>query len=224
MDIFLLKLEALTRLGGMASRKSLSFGAPYFVVLVIGYICHTIASAATYGVSSIITFAFIISPIGYGSIFVALFFAETGSMRFSRFWGAFSRLNYFRIVGVSLLIYAWTLLWSFLFILPGIVKAASYSLSGYILAENPQLGPRESIEVSIMMMQGYRWQWIKLQLSLLGWHLLATFTFGLSGIWTYAYIGTVNALFYKHIKSSRSPEFLQACITTVTAWRKCSGK
>lgn len=219
-----LKDEALVILNGMASRKSLSFGVPCFVIGFIGGFCHGFAIAVTYGVSDIITFAFLLNPIGFGSIYVALGLIETGKVRFSRFWTAFSRLNYLRIVGASLLVTVWTLLWSLLFIIPGVVKAASYSLFAYILAENPELGPRESIEVSMMMMRGYKWQWFKLRLSLLGWYLLSCITFGLSGIWTHAYISTVNALFYRHVKSSHPPEFLQECITKVTAWRKCSDK
>lgn len=219
-----LKQEALAMLGGMASLKSLSFSVPCFVVGFIGGFCHGYAAAATCGVSGIITLAFLLNPIGFGSIFVALGLIETGKVRFSRFWIAFARLNYLRIVGASLLVTAWTMLWSLLFVIPGVIKAASYSLFAYILAENPELGPRESIEVSMMMMRGYKWQWFKLRLSLLGWYLLSCITLELSAIWTHAYISTVNALFYRHVKSSRPPEFLQECITKVTAWRKCSGK
>ena len=58
-------------------------------------------------------------------------------------------------------------LWSLLFIIPGIVASYSYAMTGYILAEHPELTASEAIERSKEMMSGNRFRLFCLHLSLL---------------------------------------------------------
>ena len=50
----------------------------------------------------------------------------------------------------------YVLLWSLLFIIPGIIAGYSYAMTSYILAENPELTANEAIERSKQMMSGNR--------------------------------------------------------------------
>ena len=45
-------------------------------------------------------------------------------------------------------------LWSLLFIIPGIIKALSYSMSYFILQENPNLSANEARKESMRLMEG----------------------------------------------------------------------
>ena len=67
--------------------------------------------------------------------------------KFDQFWPAFK---------VSFLSGLFIILWSMLFVIPGIVKAYSYSMANYILAENPGIGAREAISRSRAMMDGHQ--------------------------------------------------------------------
>ena len=58
---------------------------------------------------------------------------------FDDFWAAFK---------VTFLVGLYTFLWSLLFFIPGIIKALSYSMSMYILAENKGKSARECIAES----------------------------------------------------------------------------
>ena len=55
-------------------------------------------------------------------------------------------------------------LWGLLFIIPGLIKAYSYSQALYILAENPEIGGREALEKSSNMMRGHKFELFLLQM------------------------------------------------------------
>ncbi len=63
-------------------------------------------------------------------------------------------------------------LWSLLFIIPGIVKAYSYAMTPYILAEHPEMTANEAITESRYIMHGNKWRLFCLEFSFIGWELL----------------------------------------------------
>lgn len=93
-----------------------------------------------------------------------------------------------------------TFLWSLLFYIPGIVKSFSYSMSTFILAENPGMPALEAITRSRKMMDGHKWDLFVLMLSFIGWAILASFTFGILYIWLLPYMEASVANFYNAIK------------------------
>ena len=68
-------------------------------------------------------------------------------------------------------------LWS-LTIVGGVIKRYSYFLVPYIAAENPDIKPREAINLSRRMMDGHKWECFKIEFSFIGWMLLGFATFG----------------------------------------------
>lgn len=94
-------------------------------------------------------------------------------------------------------------LWSLLFIIPGIVKAYSYRMVPYILADDPTITGTEAITRSRQMMNGHKWDTFVLDLSFLGWDLLSVFSFGLVGIfYLLPYKNCTDAELYRAIKDS----------------------
>ena len=72
----------------------------------------------------------------------------------------------------------------------------------YILAENPSIGAKEAITLSRKMMKGHKWELFKMDLSFLGWFILAVFTFGLSEVlWSDPYQHQTNANLYLTLKN-----------------------
>lgn len=88
------------------------------------------------------------------------------------FWG-FSCGHYFNIVKVMFLVSIKVLLWSLLFVIPGIIKSYEYQMVPYILSENPGMPSREAFARSRDMMYGNKWAVFVLDLSFLGCILLA---------------------------------------------------
>lgn len=95
------------------------------------------------------------------------------------------------------------LLWSLLLIIPGIIAALSYSMSFYILYDNPQMTSMEALRASKEMMRGYKGKLFLLYLSFIGWALLCVLTLGIGYLWLAPYIQTATANFYDNLKNSR---------------------
>ncbi|MCR5135775.1 MAG: DUF975 family protein [Oscillospiraceae bacterium] len=95
-------------------------------------------------------------------------------------------------------------LWTLLLIIPGIIKAYSYRMVPYILAEHPEMPANEIITRSREMMDGNKWQAFLLDLSFIGWILLGVVTLGLGLVfWTSPYMESTNAALYLRLKEAQ---------------------
>ena len=163
----------------------------------------------------VITFAanLVLSYIPYGSLISLLIIAPAFSLSlvrvylnvvkgvkpeasdafcgFDDFWSAF-KVNFF--VGL------FTFLWSLIFVIPGIVKTLSYSMSMYILAENKGKPALECIKESQEMTKGHKMELFVLGLSFFGWILLGSITLGIAYIWVLPYISATSANAYNSLK------------------------
>ena len=109
--------------------------------------------------------------------------------------------DYWAAVKVTFLVGVFTFLWSLLFIIPGIIKALSYSMSLYILAENKGKAALECINESKAMTNGYKGELFLLGLSFIGWLLLTAVTFGIAYIWVGPYMQATYINAYQLLKS-----------------------
>lgn len=76
----------------------------------------------------------------------------------------------------------YTMLWSLLFVIPGIVKSYEYKMVSYILSENPNMPQKRAFELSRQMMDGQKMEAFILDLSFIGWNILESLTCGIVGI------------------------------------------
>lgn len=94
-----------------------------------------------------------------------------------------------------------TFLWTLLFIIPGIVKAYSYRMVPYILADHPEMSGTEVITLSRQMMDGNKWKSFVLDISFIGWYILATITCGIVGVlYVNPYVQATNAELYMALR------------------------
>ena len=90
-------------------------------------------------------------------------------------------------------------LWSFLFVIPGIIKGYSYQLVPYILAED-KVRAAEALRMSEALMRGHKMDAFMLDLSFIGWQILNILTAGLLGIfYVNPYVSQAKADFYLKI-------------------------
>lgn len=106
----------------------------------------------------------------------------------------------------NLLQWVLILLWTLLFIIPGIVASYSYAMTGYILAEDPDLTASQAIQRSKELMRGNRWRLFCLQLSFIGWIILCLFTFGIGNLFLNPYQTAADAAFYREISGTGGME------------------
>lgn len=124
------------------------------------------------------------------------------SATFAQLFSEFHRLGAGFFMQLLRMVY--TFLWSLLFIIPGIYAAYGYSMTPYILAENPEMTANEAITKSKELMNGNRFRLFCLEISFFGWMLLvALFTFGIGLLWLKPYMETSFAAFYREITAEK---------------------
>ena len=101
-----------------------------------------------------------------------------------------------------LLQWLYILLWSLLFVIPGIVAEYSYAMAPFIMVEDPSCTAGEAIRRSREMMDGHKFDLFCLRLSFLGWRLLSVFTLGIGNLFLEPYISAATAAFYRDISTS----------------------
>lgn len=94
-------------------------------------------------------------------------------------------------------------LWSLLFIIPGVVAIYRYSMTPYILAENMDLSVMEAITESKKLMKGNKFRLFCLEVSFIGWDILAVLTLNIGDLWVHPYREAAIAAFYREITEAR---------------------
>ena len=95
----------------------------------------------------------------------------------------------------------YTVLWTLLLIIPGIVKSYEYQMIPYLLAENPQMTKEQAFAESKRMMTGQKWRAFVLDLSSIGWNILSALTLGILGIfYVQPYMDATHAALYEALR------------------------
>lgn len=142
--------------------------------------------------------AFIINPLEIG---IRRFFAhelqESTQIRELAF--AYDH-SYMNVVKTMFFRDLYTILWSLLLIIPGIIKAYEYRMIPYLLGDNPQLSMEEAFAKSKEMMDGQKWNTFVLDLSFIGWSILCMLTLGILNIFYVGpYVNLTNAALYNSL-------------------------
>ena len=105
------------------------------------------------------------------------------------------------------LVSIFTFLWTWLLIIPGIIKAYSYSMTPYIVkdmvASGKQVSATYGINASKELMKGHKMALFIFDLSFLGWNILAAITCGIGYLWVTPYYQTAKANFYRRIAGDK---------------------
>ena len=144
---------------------------------------------------------FLVNPIKLGGVHFFTENIEAGPVPVGAIKAGFQ--NYGHNFVVLLLQDVYLTLWFLLLIVPGLIKAYSYRMVPYILAEHPEFSATEVITRSREMMNGHKWQAFKLDLSFLGWILLGALTLGLVNVfWTAPYMEGAQAALYLKLRDA----------------------
>jgi uncharacterized membrane protein len=103
----------------------------------------------------------------------------------------------------NILIGLFTFLWSLLFIIPGIVKAISYSMTPYILAENTDIDAMDAIKQSQELMHGHKMEFFVLILSFFWWFVLCLITAGIGFFFLLPYVKLTITNYYIELRGKK---------------------
>lgn len=105
--------------------------------------------------------------------------------------------NYAQVVIGTLVQSLLIVLFTCLLIVPGIVKAYEYRMVPYLLADHTEMSWRDALKKSKEMMQGNKMDTFILDLSFIGWGLLAACTCGILAVfWVTPYMYATGAELY----------------------------
>lgn len=142
-------------------------------------------------------------PVGYGfSILMLSVYRGASDIDLGVLFEGFK--DYGRILGTTLLQAVYTFLWSLLLIIPGVIKSYSYAMTSFILKDEPELANNAAIEKSMAMMEGNKMKLFLLDLSFIGWGILALFTFGIGFFFLQPYMMISRAAFYEDLKAQQA--------------------
>nr|MDK2851550.1 hypothetical protein [Candidatus Cloacimonadota bacterium] len=139
-------------------------------------------------------------PLSYGAANILLKVLNSEKVEISMLFSGFD--DFADTLSAGLLIMLYVFLWSLLFIIPGIIAAFSYSMTFYIMRENPEMSPSQAMAASKHMMYGHKWQLFDLYFSFLGWILLCIISFGIASIYVTPYMSVSTAVFYADLKQN----------------------
>lgn len=121
----------------------------------------------------------VVSVIGIGYQWYCLNVARNQSPEPLSILEIFTDGKFGKVIKLWLLMFVKILLWSLLFVVPGIIKAYSYSQSFYILYDNPTWTASQCMEESARMMQGNKFELFLFNLSFIGWGIVACLVCGI---------------------------------------------
>ena len=181
-------------LDSLAGNWKLAIGVSFVYGIITGI------TSQIYGVGTI----FIGLPLLVGMTYFFINLVRQDKIQFEDLFEGF-RTNFIENVFTVLLMQVYIVLWSFLFIIPGIIKSFSYAMVPFIMADPKYtLKYDEAITESRNMMDGRKMDLFILYLSFFGWFLLSLLTFGIGLLWLIPYINAATSAFYLDITNGYS--------------------
>lgn len=175
MNTAFIKQRAKARLNGKWEQAIIAILITFVVFAVIDFVYGD-----QYFTDSFIVFALRIlcqAPVILGMSIVFLSISRDQNPRgtevfegFKHLWAAF-KLQFLMVFMIAF--------WTIFLVIPGIMAALSWSMSFFILADEPSMGAWQTMKQSKTIMRGHRWQLCKLILSFIGWFALSVLTCGI---------------------------------------------
>jgi uncharacterized membrane protein len=186
-----------------ASREALrgKWGIAILTFFIYALLTTTSGTMRTHGsyltISSTLTLI-IGGPLALGAAIFSLSISRGKEARLEEIFLGFNNFGTALVTYLLLLLYIF--LWTLLLIVPGIIAALGYSLTFYILADDPNIKPQDALKKSKSMMDGYKEKLFYLSLRFLLLAILCILTLGIGFLWLIPYVHVTMAKFYDDVK------------------------
>ncbi len=179
-----------------------------------------ITFGAIFGVISLVLTLFVFNILQIGGCRFYINNTESSEASMSDLLFGFKSPNYQNMVTAMLVRDLTILLWSMLFIIPGVVKAYELMLVPYVLAEDETLNYREAMAESKRLMFDAKWDAFLLDLSFIGWRFLSSISLQIVGIFyanPYEY-ATKAEMYRELVIVHEDPDFLNEDLDEEDNW------
>ena len=144
------------------------------LTLVLFLLISAVVGSITFGLGFIVLIPL---ELGFLLIYLKIYNGEKPAID-TMFTSVFNS-TFARKLGGMLWMSLFVWLWSWLFVIPGLVKAYSYAATPIILAKYPNVKAKDALKLSMRIMDGHKADLFIFDLSFIGWHLLGMLTFGI---------------------------------------------
>ena len=141
-----------------------------------------------------------VSVLQVGLSHLALIVSAGGEPKITQIFEPFKSFG--RWLGLFIMIFIRVLLWSCLFIIPGIVAAYRYRQAVYLMLEDPGLGINKALKRSGELMRGYKLRLFVLDISFFFWLVLEVITFALADLFVTPYRELTYVQFYRDLRGA----------------------
>lgn len=160
-----------------------------------------VANAANTAISSICPpfSILIVGAIEVSLAFITVGVVRGGEIRFENLLFGFTDGRFVENLLLGLLSSLFIMLWSLLFLIPGIVKSYAYSMAYYLRVDHPEYNWRKALDESQKLMNGKKMQLFLLDLSFIGWYILGALLCGIGTLFVVPYHQVARANFYESL-------------------------
>lgn len=104
---------------------------------------------------------------------------------------------YLMLLIVGIILFVVSVIWA-------VTKSYYYQLSYFVAMDNPEMSAEDAVAESEKLMTGKRGKLFCLQLSFIGWAILASFTAFIGFLWLIPYVYFATMIFYEFVKGNIS--------------------
>lgn len=178
---------------------------PNIMDIIVNLFMYNTATSAISGIYYWIVFGPV--TVGYYSVIMRIVRNEESSLG-----NCFEGFEYFgRSFVLGLLMILFIGLWTLLFVIPGIIAGYRYSMAPMILRDRPELSPMDCIRESKRLMMGNKGGLFTLDISFIGWALLAG-----------AVVSLITVVFIQDYNSFYFTILMQLILTPLLAYMQTS--
>lgn len=180
-----------------AAHQSLKgrWGLPIGFCFLLGLLTNAIANVPYIGGVAAL---FLTGAFAFGYVVFFLTFIRGSQPRLGNMFDGFK--IYGTTLAAYLLMLLYTLLWTLLLIIPGLIASLAYSQTFFIIADNPDIRGGQAITRSKEMMRGHKWRLFCMQLWFSLWGFLCIFTLFIGLFWLVPYMHASCAKFYEDLQ------------------------
>jgi len=170
--------------------------------LILVFIIYSLLMSGVSTVTAGFAWIIVYGPLSLGIAGILLKVDRGENFSFEEVFSGFNDFGKSLLAG--LLTSLFVFLWSLLLFIPGIMAALSYSMTFFIMSENPKMTAEEAISASKQLMMGHKNELFGLFISFIGWWLLSLVTFGVALIYVMPYFHCALTVFYQNLKHKQA--------------------
>ena len=197
--LYLVIINVLDLINTYVSGSAVTYLESYFPELPVpGFLLHAAELPGTVVLFVSVFVSLLLTVLTAGCNLYHLGVRRGEEMGYSTLFDGFSFVG--KLILLQIVMSLFITLWSFLFVIPGIIAGYRYRFAMYNLCENPEMGVMEALAMSCSQTRGHKMDLFVLDLSFLGWSLLCVLTLGIATLWVTPYRVQADLGYFQQIK------------------------